>query len=161
VNWSEEGTTKGLVPVAHSHPIERRELEGGYALDELMKPGGDDSLATARQIVLPSIDDVKVANKLKSKQTTHTVYTPYRVRKVKGQWMVSSGTRKGEPLTFTISGMQSFIVKDGTDRYLSANLTAIAGKKDLMTVETWSENFGKTDRAVGFSQPKPTLEPWG
>jgi hypothetical protein len=30
----------------------------------------------------------------------------------------------------------------------------------VVTVETWSPNFGKTDRAVTFTQPTVELEPW-
>jgi hypothetical protein len=110
--------------------------------------------------VLPSIDDVKVANALKKKQATHHVYTPYRLRKVKGDWIVRRETNKGDALTFRISNMQSFIQKGGVDRYLRADLTAKAGSKDVVTVETWSPNFGKTDRAVTFTQPTVELEPW-
>jgi hypothetical protein len=161
VNWSEGGTTKGVVPVAHSHPSERRQLEdreGGYELGELMQSGQEVKVASARHIVLPSVDDVIVANKVKSEQETHTVYTPYRVKKVKKQSMVTSDPTKGKPLSFTIHDVQSFIVKNGLDRYLYAHLTAWAGSKELLTVETWSGNFGKTDRAVEFSRPAKELE---
>jgi hypothetical protein len=159
VNWSEDGTTKGLVPVAHSHPIEGRAFGATYDLTDLMAAAGGDDLAVARQLILPSIDDVKVANQLKKSQPTHHVYTPYRVKKQKKKWVVDS-SKKGAALTFRISQMRSFIVKKGTDRYLTAELTAMAGSKDILTVETWCMNFGKTDRAVGFTKPSAELEPW-
>ena len=161
VNWSEKGTTAGLIADAHSHPIEGRGLEGDYELPQLMLAGGESKVSSAAQVVLPSIDDVKVANKLKKSQPTHHVYTPYRVKKVKSKWMVSSGNTKGAALTFRISNMRSYIVKGGVDRYLSADLTAMAGSKDVLQVATWSANFGKTDRAVTFTPPKQELEPWG
>ena len=126
-----------------------------------MRAGGNDDVTSAAQVILPTIDDVKVANKLKKSQPTHHVYTPYRVKKVKSKWMVTSGNTKGAALTFRISNMQSYIVKGGVDRYLLADLTAMADSKDVWQVATWSPNFGKTDRAVTFTAPARELEPWG
>lgn len=155
VNWSEAGTTKGMTPVAHSHPVEGRQLTRRYALDDIMSAAKGENLSQTRQSVLPSIDDVMVAYRLRSSQPTHHVYTPYRVVKKRGRWHVRRGAAgKGRPLTFRIANIVAYVTtSNDVQKILLAELTAMAGDEDVMTVETWSSTRGKTNRAVNFTRP--------
>lgn len=166
VSWTrpKPGLTNIIIPVAHSHPHEKREVTDGYSLNKVMNPSVTGDVAgTQRNLLFPSLDDVTTASAFTDSQAHHTVYTPYFVTAHHQDWLISNKPTGDDSaplsLRFEVLGQRLPANKNTSGAWFEVRLTAWAGTQALLPVVTaWADRFGGGKKVIRFEHPPVALE---